>query len=242
LLSLFLFGLVWLLLCVLRGALTLFFIKFRSSRGLRQGDPLSPLLFVMVMEVFSRMTYAAVDSGRLSGFSVGSSSQVAMKVSHLLFADDTLIFCDPVVDQVRDLRCLLLCFEAFSGLRINLSKSEMVPVGEVGDVEELATILGCGVASLPIKYLGSPLGAKYKDSNIWNNVIEKMEARLARWKKVCLSRGGRLTLINSTLSSLPTYFLSLFPIPVGVANRLEMNSNFIWLIGVRFVLLKLRGG
>jgi hypothetical protein len=81
---------------------------FRSSRGLRQGDPLSPLLFVMVIEVFSRMTYAAVDSGRLSGFSVGSSSQVAMKVSHLLFADDTLIFCDPVVDQVRDLRCLLL--------------------------------------------------------------------------------------------------------------------------------------
>jgi len=202
---------------------------FRSSRGLRQGDPLSPLLFVMVMEVFSRMTYAAVDSGRLSGFSVGSSSQVAMKVSHLLFADDTLIFCDPVVDQVRDLRCLLLCFEAVSGLRINLSKSEMVPVGEVGDVEELASILGCGVASLLIKYLGLPLGAKYKDSNIWNNVIEKMEARLAGWKKVCLSRGGRLTLINSTLSSLPTYFLSLFPIPVGVANRLEkLQRDFLW--------------
>jgi hypothetical protein len=105
--------------------------------------------------------------------------------------------------------------------KICLSKSEMVPVGEVGDVEELASILGCGVASLPIKYLGLPLGAKYKDSNMWNNIFEKMEARLAGWKKVCLSKGGRLTLINSTLSNLPTYFLSLFPIPVGVANRLE---------------------
>jgi hypothetical protein len=50
---------------------------------------------------------------------VGSSTQDAMKVSHLLYVDDTLIFCDPFVDQFRDLRCLLLCFEAVSGLRIN---------------------------------------------------------------------------------------------------------------------------
>jgi hypothetical protein len=85
-----------------------------------------------------------------------------MIVSHLLFADDTLIFCDPNVEQFQDLRCLLLCFEAVWGLKINLSKSEIVLVGDVGDVEELASILGCGVASLPIKYLGLPLGAKYK--------------------------------------------------------------------------------
>jgi hypothetical protein len=93
---------------------------FRSSRGLHQGDPLSPLLFVLVMEAFCRMIYATVDSGRLLGFSVGSSTQDAMMVTHLLFADDTLIFCDPIADQLRDLRCLLLCFEAASGLRINV--------------------------------------------------------------------------------------------------------------------------
>jgi hypothetical protein len=96
-----------------------------------------------------------------------------------------------------------------------------VPVGEVRDVEELASILGGGVALLPLKYLGLPLGAKYKDSHMWNNIIEKMEDRLAGWKRLYLSKGGRLNLINSTLSSLPTYFLPLFPIPVGVANRLE---------------------
>jgi hypothetical protein len=97
---------------------------------------------------------------------VGSSMQDAMMVSHLLFADDTLIFCDPIADQIRELRGLLLCFEAASGLRINLSKSEMVLVGEVRDVEELTSILGCGVASLPLKYLGLSLGAKYKDAHM----------------------------------------------------------------------------
>jgi len=91
-----------------------------SSRGLRQGDPLSPLLFVLVMEVLSRMLSATVESRRLSGFSVGSKYQEDMLVSHLLFADDTLIFCEPNAEQFRDLRCLLLCFEAVSGLKNQL--------------------------------------------------------------------------------------------------------------------------
>jgi hypothetical protein len=72
-------------------------------------------------------------------------------VPHLLFADDTLLFCEPSVEQFRNMRCLLLCFEVVLGMKINLSKSEIVPVG---DVEGLASILGCGVVSLPIKYLG----------------------------------------------------------------------------------------
>jgi hypothetical protein len=63
-------------------------------------------------------------------------------------------------------------------LKINLSKSEIVSVGVVGDVEELASILGYDVASLPIKYLGLPLGAKYKDSNMWTRIIEKMETKI----------------------------------------------------------------
>ena len=79
-----------------------------------------------------------------------------------------------------------------------------------------------------MKYLGLPLGAKFKETNIWNPIIEKMERRLARWKRLYLSKGGKVTLIKSTLSSLPTYFLSLFLIPVGVANRLEkLQRDFL---------------
>jgi hypothetical protein len=122
-----------------------------------------------------------------------------------------------------------ICFEAASGLRINLEKSELVPIGEVENVENLTHILGCRVASLPITYLGLPLGASFKATSIWNGVIEKVERRLASWKKLYLSKGGQLTLIKSTLSNIPTYYLLLFPILVNVAQRLErLQWDFLW--------------
>jgi hypothetical protein len=202
---------------------------FRSTRGLRQGDHLSPLLFVVVMEALSRMLTAALDQGNLIGFSVGSRDSEALVVNHILFADDTLIFCGAQEEQIRHLRCIFLCFEAASGLRINLGKSEIVPIGEVENVERLANLLGCRVASLPMTYLGLPLGASYKSTSIWNGVIEKIERRLAGWKRMYLSKGAQLTLINSTLSNIPIYYLSLFPIPVKVANRLDkIQKDFLW--------------
>jgi hypothetical protein len=69
-----------------------------------------------------------------------------------VFVDDTLIFCGARAEHVRNLQCIFLCFEAASGLRINLGKSELVPIGEVEDVDNLAHILGCRVVSLPITY------------------------------------------------------------------------------------------
>jgi hypothetical protein len=99
----------------------------------------------------------------------------------------------------------------------------------VEDIGALATILGCSVAALPMKYLGLPLGASYKATIMWNNVIEQMECRMAGWMKLYLSKGGRFTLIKCTLSNLPTYFLSLFPVPMSVARRIEkVQRDFLW--------------
>ncbi|XP_042969128.1 uncharacterized protein LOC122301820 [Carya illinoinensis] len=116
-----------------------------------------------------------------------------------------------------------------SGLKVNLGKSELVPVGVVSNILNLASILDCKVSSLPLKYLGLPLGATFKARAIWDGVVEKIEKRLASWKRVYLSKGGRLTLIKSTLTNLPTYFLSLFPLPVRVGNRIEkLFRAFLW--------------
>ena len=201
---------------------------FGSSRGLRQVDPLSPLLFVLVMEALGRMLDKAVHEGRLSGFSVGNLEGRSLAVSHLLFVDGTLIFCDAVLDQILILRMILIWFKAVLGLKINLGKSELVPVGVVHNFDFLLNVLGCKQGSLPMKYLGLPLGANFKDKTIWNPILEKMKRKLAGWKRLYLSKGGRVTLIKSTLSNLPTYFLSLFPIPASVANRIEkLQRNFL---------------
>ena len=80
-----------------------------------------------------------------------------------------------------------------------------------------------------LKYLGMPLGTSFKTTSIWNLILEKMEKKLSGWKRFYLSKGGRLTLLKSTLSSLPTYFLSLFTIPKAVAARIEsIQRNFLW--------------
>ena len=100
-------------------------------------------------------------------------------------------------------------------------KHVIVPMGEVGNIGMLADSLDCRVGSLPLTYLGMPLGASYKAVAVWDPILEKMERRLAGWKKLYLSKRGHLTLLKSTLSSLPTYFLSLFTIPASVAHRLE---------------------
>ena len=93
------------------------------------------------------------------------------------------------------------------GLKVNTLKNEMVPIGEVPNVHVLAEILGCRIGSLPMTYLGMPLGASHKSPIVWNSILEKIERKLAGWKKMYLSKGGRLTLLKSTLSNLPTYSL-----------------------------------
>ena len=89
---------------------------FASSRGLRQGDPLSPLLFVIVMETLSRLMDWATIGGYISGFAVGSGAD-PLVLSHLLFADDTLIFCNDDQVQITHLRAVFSWFEAVSGLK-----------------------------------------------------------------------------------------------------------------------------
>ena len=202
---------------------------FPSSKGLRQGDPLSPYLFVMGMEVLSALIRRAVVGGFLCGCSIGGGRRPTVNISHLLFADDTVVFCEAKKEHLLHLSWILFWFEAASGLRINLAKSEVIPVGEVEEVEMMAAELGCRVGSSPTVYLGLPLGAPNKTSSVWDGVEERMRKRLALWKRQYISKGGRITLIKSTLASMPMYQMSLFRLPKLVAKRLEkLQRDFLW--------------
>ena len=106
-------------------------------------------------------------AGLIKGFEAGNSDAGGLSVPHLLFADDTILFCDADTTQIVYIQLLLTCFEAVTGLQVNLGKSEMVLVGEVENIHELADLLYCKVGSLPITYLGMPLGASSKSMAIF---------------------------------------------------------------------------
>ncbi|XP_059625407.1 uncharacterized protein LOC132268594 [Cornus florida] len=199
---------------------------FGSSRGLRRGDPFSPFLFIIVMEALSRLMRRAVSLGLIRGFKIGLETVHQLEISHLLFADDTLVFCEADESQLRYLRCVLVCFQAVSGLRTNVGKSVLVPVGEVQEVNSLVAVLGCKTSSFPISYLGLPLGVSSRRVGCWYPVVERFERRrlemiqrnflwggrgeefkyrLVRWEQVCkpLKSGGlgirRLAAFNRAL-------------------------------------------
>ena len=89
--------------------------------------------------------------------------------------------------------------------------------------------LGCGIGSFPSSYLGLPLGAPHKAIGVWNSVEERFRKRLASWKMQYISKGGRITLIRSTLSSLPIYHLSLFHMPQKICSILErIQRQLLW--------------
>ncbi|RVW48600.1 putative ribonuclease H protein [Vitis vinifera] len=187
--------------------------------------------FVMGRQILEASLIANEGCGRGIHFRVQHSegSGPVANISHLLFANDTIVFCEAKKEDMTYLSWILCWFEAVSRLRINLAKSEIIPVGEVEEILEMVVELGCKVGQLPSTYLGLPLGAPNKASSVWDGVEERVRWKLALWKRQYISKGGRITLIKITLASMPLYQLSLFPMPKIVTRRLEkLQRDFLW--------------
>ena len=152
-------------------------------------------------------------------------------MSHLQFADDTIFFSNTREEDLQTLKSLLLVFEHISGLKVNLDKSSIYDINlDHVHLSRLAEMLNCKAFSWPILYPGLPLGGNPKTCGFWDPVIEKISSRLDGWQKAYLSFGGRITLIQSCLSHLPSYFLSLFKMPATVAAKIErLQRDFLWL-------------
>ncbi|KAJ0667015.1 putative RNA-directed DNA polymerase [Helianthus annuus] len=201
--------------------------EFKWEKGMRQGDPLSPFLFVAVMEGLSNILDRAKEVGVFSGVALPEDGP---SISHLFFADDALIVGEWDSEGALNVVRLLRSFHACSGLKINLGKSNLYGIGvDNGEVGVVADAVGCKQDSLPFKYLGLKVGANMNRVNNWKTVYDIFESRLALWKSALLSMGGRTTLIRSVLQSLPCYYFSLYRAPVKVIKDLEgMIRKFLW--------------
>ncbi|XVF78589.1 hypothetical protein PTKIN_Ptkin14bG0146400 [Pterospermum kingtungense] len=173
------------------------------KRGLRQGCSLSPYLFNIIVEALSVLLKKVVSINLFDGFKV--------VVTHLQFADYTLIFCDEEASQICNVKRFLQCFQVISGLKINFNKSRLVGSGvDRSALEEKAASIGYEVGELPINYLGLSLRVKANSVAIWDPIIDKFEKKLSGWRSQWLSVEARVVLTRSILGSLPFYYMSLF--------------------------------
>ena len=158
----------------------------------------------------------------LSGCKIGGrGEEEELELSRLFYADDTLLFLKDNPDHRPYMGWIMMWFEALSGLKINLGKSEIFPIEGRENVEALMVELGCKAGTLPTTYLDLLLGSLHKSVGIWDPIEERFRGRLAIWKRQYISKGGSVTLIRSILSNLPIYFMSLFRIPSLVCKRLK---------------------
>ncbi|GJW25890.1 RNA-directed DNA polymerase, eukaryota [Tanacetum coccineum] len=202
--------------------------EFTFHRGLRQGDPLSPFLFILVMESLHVSFQRLIDRGMFTPITVGNNNQVP--ISHLFYADDAMFIGKWTCENVNALMLMLHCFFLASGLKINVQKSSISGIGvRPSNVRNMAAIFGCTTTTLPFTYLGVNVGANMKRISSWDVVVNKVTSKLSTWKAKTLSVGGRLTLIKSVLGAIPSYYMSLFKAPEGVLKRLESIRNSFFL-------------
>ncbi|KAK9062631.1 hypothetical protein SSX86_019819 [Deinandra increscens subsp. villosa] len=201
--------------------------EFQCFRGVRQGDHLSPYLFLIAMEALNWMICRADALGIFNGIQLPSGGP---KLTHLFYADDAMIMGEWSLANVLNLSRILRCFYFVSGLKVNFHKSALygINVGQ-DEVKGMADKMNCVDGSLPFVYLGMKVGANMNRRGYWHSVVEIFQRRLSRWKAKTLSLGGRLTLIKSVLDSLPTFFFSLFRAPKSVIEQLErIRFKFLW--------------
>nr|KYP40981.1 Putative ribonuclease H protein At1g65750 family [Cajanus cajan] len=202
--------------------------SFVPSRGLRQGDPLSPYLFVFCMERLALRISELLQMGHWKSIQL---SPGGLPLSHLLFADDILLFCQATEDQARLVASTLEEFSWSSGLRVNLTKSKFVSSRRVSHrrIDALEGLLGIGHTAQIGKYLGVPMTHGQPRCADFYDVMDKIQGRLAAWKSKLLNKAGKLCLVKSTISSIPVYSMQTLWLPQAVCNRIDQACRrMLW--------------
>ncbi|XP_022158566.1 uncharacterized protein LOC111025019 [Momordica charantia] len=152
--------------------------KIFATRGLRQGDPLSPFLFTLIGDSFSRLVNFCCERRIIQGFAVGRERIV---VSHLRYADDTIIFCPAYKGNLDRWWALISLFIKGSGLRINLAKTSLIGIN-IGENEATSKVdkIGCRVERMSFRYLGLPLGGNHRVIVFWRHLVEKAPVSITK--------------------------------------------------------------
>jgi len=197
------------------------------GRGLRQGDPLSPYLFIICAEGLSSLIRDAESRGALTGMKV---CRHAPSVSHLLFADDCFLFFKANEDQAHVMKNILATYELASGQAISLPKSEIYCSRNVPDgIKTIITnILGVQAVLGTGKYLGLPSMIGRDRKATFAYIKDRVWQKINSWSGKCLSKAGREVMIKSVLQAIPAYVMSIFQLPHTLIDSIEKMLNSFW--------------
>eukprot|EP00253_Pinus_taeda_P024774 PITA_24774 len=167
------------------------------------------------------------EANRIKGLKLWGNN---LPLTHQQFVDDIMLFGEPTVKEVRNLRRILDLFVEASGLEINRDKSRVFIFNTVDQVKgHLIRLLGFKRGELPRKYLGNILDFTSKKMKNWQGVLDKLSNKVANWAFRALNIAGRIVLAKSVLQAIPIYPLSIMAAPLGVCTRIrEVIRNFIW--------------
>ncbi|CAN6541494.1 unnamed protein product [Malus baccata var. baccata] len=197
------------------------------ERGLRQGDPLSPFLFLLCTEGFSSLIRKSMERGSLHGIRLTPSGN---PLSHLFFADDSVLFGHATMEEAQGMVDVLNVYANGSGQNINLEKSSLFfgSTTSKRKKKKIGETLGIHCRKGFGKYLGLQSDFGMSKKVVFVEVREKIEARLAGWSEQFLSHAGKEVLVKAVAMALPNYAMSCFKLPIGVCRDVERAIRNYW--------------
>ncbi|MCH80179.1 ribonuclease H protein [Trifolium medium] len=200
---------------------------FSCSRGVRQGDPLSPLLFCLAEDVLSRGISLLVSQGKFSLINCTRNFNIP---SHSFYADDLLLFCKGNVVGLKAIKCLLDDYALNSGQVVSNSKSTIFS-GAISPsrLNTIVQLLNFSVGALPFLYLGVPIFKGKPKSSHLQPIADKIKSKMSAWKASLLSMAGKVQLVRAVIQSMLIYSISLYSWPISLLKDIEKCiRNFIW--------------
>ncbi|CAL1404087.1 unnamed protein product [Linum trigynum] len=202
--------------------------EFKPSRGIRQGDPLSPFLFILMSNALTFLIDKAVSQNQLKGIRLNARCPI---LTHCLFADDTVIFGKADLQEAEKILDLIREYGAITGQEVNINKSSVFFSANVPDVDKAAIIGHIGFASsnCHTKYLGVPTEWGNSKKETFQFLIQRMEKMGEAWKSLLLSHGGKEVLLKAVIQAIPSYIMYLFNLPVNLTKKMDsLLTNFFW--------------
>ena len=201
--------------------------SFSPSRGLRQGDPISPYLFILGSEVLLRLINREVDQQRLSGV---KASNTAPPISKLCYADDIILFCKAKSSELATLKVCLEKYCSWLSQSINIEKFGCFPSKGVSPqfINQVRCSWGLNILSNNTTYLGVPLFLSRSKNKDFRYIKERLDSKLSGWKSKNLSWSGKATLIKSVAQAIPAYAMSIIQLPKGLCEQLDESTRRFW--------------